>query len=219
MRTKLLLTFLLLATLGGTGFSDEPVPSGDAITAKVDGDGTRKNPFVFTLGSLGKLSVTGEAKWNLDDCPIGCEVIGGSLLFPTDSPGEYHTFLEGKSAHAWFVIKSGNSPPVPVVDTVASRVTKAFVGPDAKADAAKWVSMWKAVRDELPRCADTADFYEASVTSSSAVGFPAGRYPSLAGIMRDVLPKEGTNDVLNADLRASLAAVLGEFIKGGEAVK
>lgn len=210
---------MLLATLGGTGLSDEPVPSGDVITAKVDGDGTRKNPFVFTLGSLGKLSVKGEAKWNIDDCPAECEVIGGALLFPTDSPGEYHTFVEGKAAHAWFVIKGPNGPPVPVVDTVASRVTKAFVGPESKADAGKWVSMWKAVRDELPRCATTGDFYEASLASSDAVGFPVGKHPSLAVIMREVLPEKGTSDDLTTESRASLTAVLSEFIKGGEAVK
>lgn len=218
VRTKLLV-FLAIATLGGTGFSDEPVPSGDSITAKVEGDGTRKTPFVFTLGSLGRLSVAGEAKWNLDDCPIGCEVIGGSLLFPTDSPGEYHTFLEGKAAHAWFVIKSGNSPPAPVVDSVAGRVTKAFVGPDAKVDSGKWVSMWKAVRDELSRCTTTGDFYEASHTSSDAVVFPVGKYPDLSSILKELLPKEGTSEDLTTDSRAALAATLNQFIKGGEAVK
>lgn len=192
--------------------------------SRVEGDGTRKTPFVFRVGALGKLTTGEAAEWIIDDCPADTEALETrkGILFPTEIGGVYHVICVGqaKAAHAWFEIRSGAGPPVPEPKAnISLQVTKAFVGPDAKADAAKWKTMWTAVLDSLSQCQDTADVYNASEAASKAVQFPVGKYPGLAPILISTLPKQGTNDPLTPFYREDLTSVFKAFIAGAEGVK
>jgi hypothetical protein len=179
------LLLIYFAALGGAGFAQDPAPSTVGIKAngKIQGDGTRKAPFVFPMGSLGKLAVGGDiAKWNVDDCPMESEVLGTALLFATDVPGEYHTFVEGTSAHAWFVIKSGNSPPTPEteLELIARRVKTAMTGNPG--DAAKFAGMCNALAialdaDQVPTLESMSAKMDAAL---KAVGWPQGKYPDMS---------------------------------------
>lgn len=199
----------------------DPVPVVSIVAGtKITGDGTRQSAFQFPVGSLGKLSIESKAdQWILDDCPGDTEILETEkgIIFPTSDIGVYHVICvaNGKAVHAWFEIRAGAGPPV--ADTISSRVSKAFNG--QKTDAAKWVSMWKAVRDSLGQCEDTADVYTASETAAKSTQWTAGKYPELLIIVREMMPQEGTNEILTIDSRKKIESVLNEFIKGGEQVK
>lgn len=206
--------------------ADEVTSSPFAIVAgaKIEGDGKRLTPFVFRVGSLGKLTTAEAVEWILDDCPEDTEALetNKGILFPTEIVGVYHVICvsSSKASHAWFEVRSGAGPPVPDSKAkIAAQVTQAFVGPDSKTDAAKWKTMWSAVLDSLEQCEDTADVYNASEAASKAVQFPVGKYPKLAPILVATLPKQGTNDPLTPAHREELTGVFRAFISGAEGVK
>lgn len=214
-----------IATLVVTGFSgaQEPVAA-RAITAakKITGDGTRQTPFVFSTGSLGKLSIDGMADWTLDDCPIESEILDTSLLFPTDSPGVYHVIavVDGKAAHAWFEIKGPNGPPVPPKPvSISEQIAACFTGPDAVKDAKRFAVIVGAVKDSLSKCRDTADVFDAWETAFIAAQWNATKYTRLKPIYYQTLPQQGTNETLTPELMKSIESTLQQFIDGANSVE
>lgn len=176
--------------------------------ATVTGDGTQLKPFVFPVGSKGKLSIATDADavtWILDGCQaVDPEMLPGGrvLWFETRTPGKYPVFIalakQVKEAEAsklvaggtacWFEIAGPVGPPSPVVETLRSRTVAALAGPDAKADAGKLSGIVGAVADALAdgEYADAVQLNKSWNTALQKGAWPTGKYPAVPQIFRDI---------------------------------
>lgn len=211
---------------------DVPVVTSDVkvtVSPRVIGDGTRKAPYIFTIGMKGDIRLASDkpivVKWETKDCPEETEWIDNTsrLLFPTEIPNSYVAFGSWPDGTTtvnrviWFEIKGANGPPIgPLVDpsqSLIDLVKQAIVGPDSKVDASKYRGAMDALADNLDNgmYATAIDLQNAYATALTSVSWKAGKYPKLATMFTEVLGLGGPsvkvpNQTLDADTRSRLVS-------------
>lgn len=169
-------------------------PKGD-----LEADGSFEKPFVFTLGSKGKLilnapEVTDEKKieWNLDNAPKeDIEILPGKKIiwFPTNVNGMYHAFVGVSNetglqlTHAWFKIEGTIVPPAPEKQLTLD-MKAGFVGPDAKVDAAAYKKAVDGLRDlfEKGEITKTEDMVATFKKGLEVAGWKSHKYPGITKV-------------------------------------
>lgn len=168
----------------------------------VVGDGKRgETAYTFDSTTICVLMFPNPAldkfTWDIEDSAPGSLVMpgGGAVAFNLEKPGEYllQCSWEGGKSKAWFVVKSGNSPP-PVDNAqtaLVKRLKTALVGIDAKSDAAKFSALCKGFADFIgtqPATLKYGPMLDAWIAARNGVEWPAGKYPDMPGIIRDTIP-------------------------------
>lgn len=198
-----------------------PMPEVLAIVVPqgVTGDGKRESPYSFDNSTICVLMFPKPSldkfSWDLEDSTPNTLVMpgNGAVAFNLQKPGEYLiqcSWVDGKSK-AWFVIKgSGPAPPTPV-NNLEKRLRTALVGVDAKSDAVKFSAICKGFADFLDSQTGTLNYVQMKASWDAArmgAAWPAGKYPDMPNLIRDVIPTATESVVVTSELKASITSNL-----------
>jgi hypothetical protein len=201
-----------------------PVVEASLVAPGVPGTGQRNDPYLFTASTKCAIRLTGPAPnavWDISDAPTDFEVIGQVAIFSLSEPGTFLVYVRGEGWHSkcWFQIKSGTDPPI-VEDSIAKRVKSALVGPDAKADAARF----SAVCGELSKALEAGSITRLAAMATSlkagldAVGWVPGKYPGMSTLAGELFGVDVPDKPLDADTKAQFTKQLKLISKACEEV-
>jgi len=218
----------ILLLLAGPVLAQNPDPTDDlsviVASAGVSGTGKRNDAYIFDSSTKCVLRLTGKAnavKWDLEDGPPDCEAIDRVLVFSLAQPGTYVVWVQcdNTTAKAWFEIRSGAGPP-PVVNTLASKLRAALVGPDAAKDAVQFAAIVRGIADqiEISKPATYKPLKAMFATTLSATGWPEGKYPALPDMWRSIIPTVDETTAITPTELAELVKTMRLLQKTGEAI-
>lgn len=227
-----------LACFVNVAYGDDVKPMDVRVLSPVNAvnEGTRIDPFEFTVGSKGDLRLNVESKeitWNLTDAPEGSEVLenGKRLWLITEKPGNYVVVAawvseESKpvTAIAWVKIVGESKPNEPTNNDLSeakikSVVTKSFTTDQGKKDAVKFRVAFEALGEEIPNLNKLSDVEKTLTEALDAVKWPkSGTYPLLSKLMVDLWP-DAEDRVLSTEDKTKYVRYCDIIAKACEGIK
>lgn len=221
---------LMLLLIPSVVVSQEPTPVDEIVAivapdAEVTGTGTRKDPFLFSPGSLCVLELTGNVKglrWNLDDAPAKSFYRGNLVVFPQVGGDEFIIAAQwegGASRNYWFTIKGPNGPPAPVEDCITRRVKTSLAGQPKDA------ATFGVVCEELAKALDAGTIVKQSNFESSmkaaltSVSWQVGKYADLSKLTSELFDRGDKDWTLTAEDKATFSKHLRTIADACKGIK